>query len=977
MSNKAHLQKLITNHTRRLQKLKEQRALIGIRTDPAILIEIEDIETELEVLQEELAAIKDEPEPHDQSNSTEEIASPNAYQIDLRHIETQLDEVQIKLAALERRFKDEDRTESIGVETPGSKVQVQLPPGLKQFDSTQIALVQQLYQGEQQVLVEKEFGGGFGGTRVFLVRPIDQRGRHLARQIVKIGPPAELKREQQNYLDHVKKAHPYVAAEVARFAEWQGLGGIIYNFVGDSRLGQTRTLEEVFLDEQVSADAITQTLTELLDKALGEQWYHQTAPHVCFFDAEYGPHLVEHLRVRVRSASQDGIWPMEQTPDFIDGYNPLSAGDIPVEHSDIKPETLVHIEGLVITKVKSNLLKLQHPTHPGIVVKVETPVAMNFTVGQAVTIRGEVRYNRPARLTQIMTSAFANFSEADADPQAETLTWNGQTYPNPLHLYPKILSRTLDGKKSLVHGDLHLRNILVDESGHGWLIDFALVKERHNLYDFIKLEVYIRQMVLSQAAFSFADYLQFEEALLDEAVSVPDDPILRKAYWVIQKVRELAVQYVKRDFIKEYLPGLFLYSLAVVKYVESHGVKSARLAFGTAGVVGWHISIRVSDGTPKPIIENPTEFALPSEAEIVLKRLFSDYQRVVIKAELDQHHDKHHFLIVRPIMDQTAAGAHILVKLAAHHLIEKEKRAYQSCIGYRSSPVAQILGVEGNKEWGGLSYSLPGHHNASVPQTLDSYLQQATFEGTRLILKRLFDGLKQITQRPTPSLEFHFRSSYERILNTSDEQLDNQVRQVMGSAINPTHNVVSWSNGPFLTNPLHLKSNLLRQVRDVNLACIHGNLNLKNILVDKESNDIRLINFSNSCQDHALHDFLKLETEIITKLVPQILHQHRLPAESIYTFYNQLHHTINHRRQNSVTPPNQLVERPWLAILAVREAAQDYLFIPRDWSEYYQGLTLYLLGSLASEQFKITEEISNLSKKIAFWGAATIGTLLS
>ncbi|MCB0171438.1 MAG: hypothetical protein KDJ97_12875, partial [Anaerolineae bacterium] len=86
--------------------------------------------------------------------------------------------------------------------------------------------------------------------------------------------------------------------------------------------------------------------------------------------------------------------------------------------------------------------------------------------------------------------------------------------------------------------------------------------------------------------FSFADYLQFEAALLDEAVAVPDDPILRKAYQVIRKVRELAVRYVKRDFAAEYLPGVFLYSLAVVKYVESHGVKAARLAFGTAAMVG-------------------------------------------------------------------------------------------------------------------------------------------------------------------------------------------------------------------------------------------------------------------------------------------------------------------------------------------------------------------------------------------------------
>jgi hypothetical protein len=450
-------------------------------------------------------------------------------------------------------------------------------------------------------MVEKEFGGGFGGTRVFLMRPIDRRGRQLARQIVKIGPPLALRREQQNYLDHVKKSHPLVAAEVSRFAEWQGLGGIIYNFVGDSRLGQTRTLEEVFLDDQVSAKAINRTLVDLLDKALGELWYHQTEPHICFFDDEYGPHLVEYLRVRLRPVSQDGLWRVEQTPGLVKGYHPLNGEAIPAEHAAIQPETLVQIEDLVVAKVKPDLIKLQHPTHPGIVVKVEIPETTAFSPGQAVTVRGEVRYNRPVRLTQLMTTAFANFPEASINSQAETLTWADKAYPNPLHLYPKILSRTLTGQKSLVHGDLHLRNILVDESGYGWLIDFALVKERHNLYDFIKLETYIRQTVLSQAAFLFADYLQFEAALLDEEEAVPEDSMLQKAYQVIRRIRALAARYAKRDFVAEYLPGLFLYNLAVVKYVENHEVKAARLAFGTAGVVGEaiHSGTRLQKGSAK------------------------------------------------------------------------------------------------------------------------------------------------------------------------------------------------------------------------------------------------------------------------------------------------------------------------------------------------------------------------------------------
>jgi tetratricopeptide (TPR) repeat protein len=51
MSQQSETQELITIHQRRLQKLKEKKATFGINTPPEILIEIEDIETELERLE--------------------------------------------------------------------------------------------------------------------------------------------------------------------------------------------------------------------------------------------------------------------------------------------------------------------------------------------------------------------------------------------------------------------------------------------------------------------------------------------------------------------------------------------------------------------------------------------------------------------------------------------------------------------------------------------------------------------------------------------------------------------------------------------------------------------------------------------------------------------------------------------------------------------------------------------------------------
>lgn len=471
--------------------------------------------------------------------------------------------------------------------------------GFERFQPEYTLLVQLLYLGEGEVLIERELGGGFGGARVFLAQPINRGGRPKPRQVIKIGRGGELRSEYENSIRIVDEELPLIAARLGKYVEWQGLAGITYTFMGDGMLGQTRTLEAYYRDSQVSARDIVETLTRLMEEGLGLSWYDHNLSLVTFFGREYGPHLAEHLRLRLRPASADGIWPAQSPPKHEEAYRKLTGDTIVPAHRDLSGGALVHIEGLVVSKVKHSDLKLQHPNDPGIVVKVETDDALTrFSRNEKVVVRGEVIYNRQERLQQVVTAAFANYPEASINVRHDTFDWENGRYPNPLQIYPDLLNQPLRGKKSMVHGDLHLRNVLVDEQGCGWLIDFARVTERHTLYDFIKLETYIRQMVLSQESypFSFADYLGFEEALAAEALgsyaSAPGNSDLRKAYDVIRALRKVAIRYMGQaskqtsSFLVEYFPALFLYNLAVLKYHDNHGDKAARLAFATAAVVG-------------------------------------------------------------------------------------------------------------------------------------------------------------------------------------------------------------------------------------------------------------------------------------------------------------------------------------------------------------------------------------------------------
>jgi hypothetical protein len=351
----------------------------------------------------------------------------------------------------------------------------------------QVTLLQNVHRGYTEIILEKEFGGGFSHARVFLVVPIKTGGARAARLATKTGEAKDLRAERDKYQAHVAPDVPFNVAQVREYYEQEDQAALNYVFAGGQALGQTVSLKEYYRSH--TAPEVINTLTGLLEKALGSMWYGQGHPYNCPFRAEYGRHL-------------------------------------------------------------------------------------------------------PDDLEKILKIVFPNLSPVEGD--RVQIPGVGGTYPHPLKVYPSLLDKMLEGRRSIVHGDLHLLNVLVDENGKGWLIDFAKVQERHNLFDFIKLETYVRLTALAaeQGAFSWGEYLQFEEALnaaaFGQLAAPPTNPILAKAYEVIHATRKIAQNYVghPQNFKNEYLPGLFLYSLAMTKYYESNGPAPTQFAFLTACVAG-------------------------------------------------------------------------------------------------------------------------------------------------------------------------------------------------------------------------------------------------------------------------------------------------------------------------------------------------------------------------------------------------------
>jgi hypothetical protein len=162
------------------------------------------------------------------------------------------------------------------------------------------------------------------------------------------------------------------------------------------------------------------------------------------------------------------------------------------------------------------------------------------------------------------------------------------------------------------------------------------------------------------------------------------------------------------------------------------------------------------------------------------------------------------------------------------------------------------------------------------------------------------------------------------------------------------------------------------------MGTIHGDLNLENILVDPAIREINLIDFAAAREDHVLHDFLRLEAEVATKLIPDLLAQANLGAGVIRPFYEQLHQFMLEPGLSTLPElPHPTLAKPFTMLASIRKAARHYFFKWDDWAEYYQGLVLYILGALKFANLdQMVEAPAPLPKQVAFLGAAVVTGLM-
>jgi hypothetical protein len=132
---------------------------------------------------------------------------------------------------------------------------------------------------------------------------------------------------------------------------------------------------------------------------------------------------------------------------------------------------------------------------------------------------------------------------------------------------------------STTHGDFNQHNLLVDTTGHTWLIDFQATGRGHILRDVAQLDSEIRFILLAPEEATLEERLQMEEALcntehfsqVEQLVNnfPTENRALEKTYATIVHLRSLAHKLVAQnpsDDISEYYIALFYNAVNTLRF---------------------------------------------------------------------------------------------------------------------------------------------------------------------------------------------------------------------------------------------------------------------------------------------------------------------------------------------------------------------------------------------------------------------------
>ncbi len=445
-------------------------------------------------------------------------------------------------------------------------------------------VLQRMFRNYQRIEVERQLSGGYTGARILVVRPF-QPHRAEARVVVKIDARANILYEKRHYDAYVKDTLPPTTARLLdnpALPEGCDLGGLKYTLIQPS--GSSDPIDLSSHADNLSGIELGGIIQTNIYDVYASGWWSQRQRYRFGVWREYEHILPPALEI---TASAD------QYPVAKHVLEPLGTWS---RRNTFQVGDSVELRHFTVQKVRPERGTLQvtagygpeavNRTSKIEVIGLDREVA-NHRAGDVIeSLFGTVSRTRDQILYQQLASLEPPFQPDDDyiyGPESVG------TLPNPLHQVNHLLDRRLSGYLSIIHGDLHLANILIGPAGDAWLIDFGLTREGHTLFDWAMLEISVLATMIGPRTPDGWDGIWGTIRLLKminqgQSIAHLRNPVT-DALDAIRAIREIVASNLARPNLwSEYYIGLALLGVRTLSWEYTASLDVRRLLFLTAAL---------------------------------------------------------------------------------------------------------------------------------------------------------------------------------------------------------------------------------------------------------------------------------------------------------------------------------------------------------------------------------------------------------
>jgi hypothetical protein len=508
------------------------------------------------------------------------------------------------------KLRQEANTRQASRPQTHSFIQLDFPNDFEgELDPDQLSILRRMFHGYSKVRIEAQLTGGYTGSLLLVVTPFEL-GKRKAALVVKIGPADTILDEAMRYERYVKGTLPPLTARLEdkpTAPDTSELAGLKYTFLGNAS-GNPTNMRGII--HQWTGPKIGKWLHEHLYTDFGENWWKQNRSFRFEAWFEYDWLLPPVLTLE-----------LEEDEKLLENAHIIK---FPLKRKRIKEldyGDAVVIENFVVQKVDKENQRIRLALGPGSGSEAARPYQIEIRgidFEQDTYYRGEIVERIggtvfKTRDEQLMMAARA--LKPDFDIMGDKISILNKSMPNPIKAYHTILDMHVDGTLSTIHGDLHLGNILIGPSDSALLIDFALTRDGHTVFDWANLEVsIISESIVPQVPDSWDGarlLINHLVALNNPGRTLSGPPELREALQAIVALREIASQCLaNKNRWVEYYVSLSMCALRAMQW-ETMTLASRRVMFLLAALSMFEIENYKPDSdsetTPSPDPDS-TEF---------------------------------------------------------------------------------------------------------------------------------------------------------------------------------------------------------------------------------------------------------------------------------------------------------------------------------------------------------------------------------